>query len=390
MEITCPKCAYTRFVPEGKIPATAEIATCPKCKARFKFRDASGQADASAPQQPAPAPRAAAPDLPREPARRPAPEPRQAPPEASQPSGRPEPPASSPASSASPVSPISMDDRPAAEPAASRADIAPPEPEEAGTGEQTPPSPPQEEPRARQQDDFWDKLETMGSQQQSNAGAYARSGASGAAGSDVPWEQLETYGFFQGMFQTIKQVMLSPIEFFKSMPTRGGISRPLVFYLLISEVVAVFAFVFQMLGMAALTTMGTDGVGGNEIGVLSAMGVGGSALVLILYPLLFTVGLFINAAVTHFFLMIFKAADAGFEGTFRVSAYGNAPIVLAIVPLVGPIVGTIWTLFVLIIGFKYAHRASYGQVIMALLTPLLLLFALGILLAMSIPFLVQG
>ena len=38
MIIRCPQCEHSRSVNEGKIPATAELATCPKCKHRFRFR----------------------------------------------------------------------------------------------------------------------------------------------------------------------------------------------------------------------------------------------------------------------------------------------------------------------------------------------------------------
>ncbi len=371
MEIICPKCGYARLVPEGKIPATAEIATCPKCKARFKFRDASGVADTPVPPQPAAEARAARvpPDFSEAPART-----RSVPQEQKAPEPK------------TPEAPV--EDIPDGQKASRQETRAQQGQVDAAYDDNVSATPPQETPRPGPQDDFWDKLETMGSPQAPSDDRQTRFRT--ANHSDVPWEELETYGFFHGMFQTIKQVMLSPIDFFKSMPVRGGIGRPLVFYLLISEVVAVFAFIFQMLGMAALTTMAPAENAVDGLGMFSAMGIGGSAMILILYPVLFTIGLFINSGITHFFLMLFKAADSGFEATFRVSAYGNAPIVLAIIPLVGPIVGTIWALFVLIIGFKYAHRASYGQVIMALLTPLLLLFVLVILIATAIPFLALG
>ena len=38
MIIRCPHCEYTRSITESKIPPTAELATCPKCKNRFRFR----------------------------------------------------------------------------------------------------------------------------------------------------------------------------------------------------------------------------------------------------------------------------------------------------------------------------------------------------------------
>ena len=45
MIIRCPQCEHSRSVNEGKIPATAELATCPKCKHRFRFRTVGGAAE---------------------------------------------------------------------------------------------------------------------------------------------------------------------------------------------------------------------------------------------------------------------------------------------------------------------------------------------------------
>lgn len=42
VEITCPQCAYTRSIPEGKIPPGVKWATCPRCKNRFEFSARSG------------------------------------------------------------------------------------------------------------------------------------------------------------------------------------------------------------------------------------------------------------------------------------------------------------------------------------------------------------
>ncbi len=39
MRITCPDCGFSRHVPDDKVPASSAIATCPRCKCRFKFRE---------------------------------------------------------------------------------------------------------------------------------------------------------------------------------------------------------------------------------------------------------------------------------------------------------------------------------------------------------------
>ncbi len=38
MQIICPQCGFDRELAEDKIPARAQVATCPKCKHKFRFR----------------------------------------------------------------------------------------------------------------------------------------------------------------------------------------------------------------------------------------------------------------------------------------------------------------------------------------------------------------
>lgn len=38
MRITCPQCGFFREIPDNKVPVTSTMATCPKCRHRFKFR----------------------------------------------------------------------------------------------------------------------------------------------------------------------------------------------------------------------------------------------------------------------------------------------------------------------------------------------------------------
>lgn len=49
MIIRCPQCEHSRNVNEHKIPPTAELATCPKCKHRFRFRTVP---EAASPDEP--------------------------------------------------------------------------------------------------------------------------------------------------------------------------------------------------------------------------------------------------------------------------------------------------------------------------------------------------
>ncbi|GAB6036959.1 hypothetical protein JCM15519_15180 [Fundidesulfovibrio butyratiphilus] len=44
MRIVCPQCGYSREISASKIPARSSVATCPKCRFRFRFREDSSPA----------------------------------------------------------------------------------------------------------------------------------------------------------------------------------------------------------------------------------------------------------------------------------------------------------------------------------------------------------
>ena len=188
-----------------------------------------------------------------------------------------------------------------------------------------------------------------------------------------PWEKLDEYGFFSGLTQTIKRAMLHPIRFFSSMAVGLGLAKPLIFYLLVGEFQAACQMLWQMLGVSAMMTM----TGGREAVDMGGMMSVGPITILILYPVLLAVGLFFSTAVSHVLLMLFRAASAGFEGTFRAMAYSAAPMVLAVVPILGPFTGAVWSMVIMVIALKYIHQTTYTRIGLAFLVPVVV-FALAL------------
>ncbi len=313
MEIICPHCDFSRIVPDDKIPATAEMATCPKCGQKFRFRTL----EESAPQVRDAAPRTA-----------PAPE----------------------RSVAPPAPPLPYENEPADQ--------------RTPSSESRPASPAPEGDVFSGLDALGERDEQRDPQRRSWARSYEDDAYDGNREEEVPWERLDVYGFFPGLFQTIKRAMLHPQQFFASMPLGRGFMRPMVFYVLLSMVYAIMQYAFESLGLSMLGRM-TDQ--GEMMGAGEFVGMGAaSALILLLYPIVFTVGLFLMAAIYHLFLSLFQAASSGFEGTFRAVAYGSAPSILTVVPILGWMVASVWTLVVTIIGLKTIHRTTYARVLIAL------------------------
>lgn len=364
MDVTCPQCGFYREIPDNAIPATAKLATCPKCQHKFRFREdepseAAAPADEGFGFESPETGQAAAP-------RR----------------DEPEPP-------------------PHVTPSAPEREH-PKEPSAAGQARK-------EQPR-----DLWSSLEDMGepadkgdegdeggpNQQHgqplggpSYSRTFDRSHLAGGYDSgrgEVPWENLDQYGFFGGLFDTIRQAMLRPFSFFEAMPVTGGMARPLLFYTLCSEFAAIIGYFWERMG---LTLMGMGGLGGESIGPATPEAATGAApnwgeifatglgepslqvalILLLVYPLLFAVGLMISTAIFHLFLMIFQSASGGFEGTFRALSYANAPAVLAAIPLLGPVAAGLWGMVLIFIGLSRAHRVGVLRVIAAFIVPIVVL-----------------
>ncbi|MFN2268999.1 MAG: YIP1 family protein [Desulfonatronovibrio sp.] len=221
-------------------------------------------------------------------------------------------------------------------------------------------------PNDKDDDSIWSRLESMGNRQQD----APKTEHAKASGYEVPWETLEKTGFFPGFIETIKRAMLAPSAFFYKMPLKGLV-MPLTFFLLISVIQALATFIWNMAGI--FPTAAQHEAGGLGMGMMGL----GSFFIVIVYPLFMGIWLFIAAGITHLFLTLFQAGKSGFEGTFRATAYGSAPMILGLIPFLGPLVGAAWSLGITVIGYKQIHETSYLKVIVAMLTPLIIIMVLA-------------
>ena len=288
MRITCPQCGFSRQVPDEKIPETTELATCPKCSHRFRFRTLE-QAPVQIPDQapgPAPAPKDQA-------------------------------------------------------------------PKNQATDEE-----------------FWAGVERMAPPPDHGADHDADHGPDNgpiqAQAQDtteveieVPFERLDKYGFFPGLWLTIRRAMLSPRLFFRVMPMKG-IAAPLAFYLLLFEFSLVLDLVWAKVGLPPISSLHPalfpldPGVGGPV----------GPVTLFVMYPAMAAMIAFGASAAVHLVLRLMRSGERGFEGTFRAQAYSNAPLILSVFPY-GYLAGLVWGLALFVIGLKNVHRTSGLKVALA-------------------------
>jgi len=480
MRITCPQCGFFRELPDNKVPVTSTMATCPKCRHRFRFRPEatpskresrlaepresslstpasenegesswrrSGPAAARLRQAEAHDPVAT--PLPEEisaPTPEPAPErapvasdpiePRSEPSVAArtvrqrrhelvdEPPAVPEaphwsdmedpplppedvlaPPRGHDAGTAKARPVVVPDESPTAspvieesvqpsrpEPVAPAEEPAPAAPAAAApvaptpTVDLTPPEAPSEPvapaPKTRRKlldkdgvRDIWARLQAMDERPKSrpkadkpeaNGTERAERPASEPPITDpIPWERLDSYGFLPGLGLTLRQILLSPGEFFAAMPEGRPKGKALVFNLLISEFLFVIDFLWSLFGLR-----GKWAEPGNAdlLGSVTASPGLGFLLILLLVPPLLSVGVYLDAWLTHLLLLLFRSAKKGFSETFRVLCYSAAPTTLSAVPVAGQLLSPIilvWYMAIQAIGLTKVHQGGLTQTLAA-------------------------
>ncbi|MFW5498005.1 MULTISPECIES: zinc-ribbon domain-containing protein [unclassified Maridesulfovibrio] len=337
MKVTCPECDFSSEIPEDKIPATAQLATCPKCQAKFKFRDFEEESDP-------------VPGLAPEDTNLPAPE------------------------------------EDGYQDAAAYAQQHAQEQQPEGYGEEQPqpydeqfnqqPEATREEQIQEDKSDIWQRLDSMKPEVDLHEEEHGYETESYAEENEVPFENLEKYGFFPGLFLTIKKIILSPAAFFKDMPLKGFL-MPLFFFVILAEFQEICNFVWAMTGVD--TSMGAD-VGRimNDSMIADSLqdGTGPALFSLLLYPLMLAGISFPLIGMTHILLMIFGAGDRGYQATFRATTYSYAPIILCIVPIVGDMIGALISVAISIIAYKNIHNTTYMRVVLSMVMPIVLLLVI--------------
>lgn len=191
------------------------------------------------------------------------------------------------------------------------------------------------------------------------------------------WEQRDQLGFFPALLETVKTVLLQPVDTFARMRRSGDWMGPGLYALLLGTVgfwiSTVFDFMFQAMG-----------IGGEELQFMATMGAAALVGILIIMPFMVVLGLLISTLIFHLCLMLVGGANQPMETTFRVVAYSmGSTATLHIVPICGSFIGSIWNLVLLVIGFSKAHDIGIGRAIAAVLLPLVLCCGLIVVFAVA-------
>lgn len=305
MEIRCPECGYSKKVNPDSISPDITVATCPKCSTKFKLRPSDETVESQSVEPDADAARSEMSQLGKSHTDEPAEEVKR------------------------PVRPE---------------DLYPP-----SMRRETP-----AEPEDLMQDEFWKNDDSKPSSDEDPLRmVYSDGQPLNGMPTDVPWAEVKELGFFPAITATVKGVLFKPELFYEIMNKSGKFSIPFSYFILISLAAVLVETLWQS-------------VFGNPLFPAETMGplsIDELFSIMFISPLILVFYLFTTGAVLHGALRLTGAAKGRLGVTLRVLCYASTADLLAIIPVVGPLVGGLWKLIIIVKGLKTAHGTTYTRVL---------------------------
>jgi predicted Zn finger-like uncharacterized protein len=362
MIIRCPNCEHSRSIPESKIPPTAELATCPKCKNRFRFRTLRPVVE--------PETTATAPAPPRAPSNAPSPE-------------SPKPEIQRPQSALQETAP--QEDIWDAMDALNQRWQKRVDTEEKDSGHFIfPYSSEGRAPEERVEQDIRMLRDAPPERPLRDLGTMREFPDSQSAESldedvplslqepdltdnAIPWENPARNGWLRGFAATLHGAMFKGPEFFSGFNASGSLTPGYLFFLIMGYVTIIGSLAWTQAAVILLPDMAPMFLG--RIGLPA---------LLILAPLALGLMLLFITGCIRISLRILSPTQADFVVIYKVVSYAVAPFILSIAPFLGPPLGALWFLVCLSIGCRNALGLSWPLAVLVPLPPaLILLFGLA-------------
>ncbi len=188
----------------------------------------------------------------------------------------------------------------------------------------------------------------------------------------VAWED-PSVAFPASLLRTWRDSLFQPSGFFRRVAWEGSLARPLLYYLLVSITSAFFVLLWRSTDAPLLPA-----AFGPETPL--------APLVQFFFePFAALIGLGLGVLVLQLFALILAPARRGMRATARVFCYSAGPAVFTAAPIVGPAVGAVWSLVLLVIGLREAHRTTPGRAAAIVLIPVVgFIMVLGLLVVLLV------
>jgi len=193
------------------------------------------------------------------------------------------------------------------------------------------------------------------------------------------WENHPPAKLWPSMVTSVTQVLSTPAKTFANMPTTGGFLKPLKFYVIVGTLTSWVSMAYQL----ALTLVNpTLTMGENADKIPQGTFVAVFGFIFLIMPVLCAIGAFVSSGLFHLPVLVLGGSDKNFETTFRVVCYaGAAASVFQLVPVCGSYILMIYTLVLMVIGLREAHKITTITAVFAVLVPVL--FCCGALVALG-------
>lgn len=219
------------------------------------------------------------------------------------------------------------------------------------------------------QDEEEDIRQTAARAYQAEAGRLEKDAREAAAN---PWELAPwPAGWTQAFFQTLFKVLFYAPAFFANLPQPASLFRPLSFFSIITLFQSVTDRLWALffIDKVAPQVMTEEQLG--KILELFAMDDNFFLTILTRFgTMIFQ--LYLYSLILFIAYRLIAPQRAGFALIFQVAAYSCAPAVLCLVPVLGSVVGWIWSLVCLLTGLKAALRLGWLGVLIGF-SPIVLL-----------------
>jgi hypothetical protein len=189
------------------------------------------------------------------------------------------------------------------------------------------------------------------------------------------WEDPSTHWTAKGLISSLRESLFAPTHFFRIMNVTGGITDPLLYALITGMVSWMIYYFWQIVFHDPLNSY-IPLKGASDFDVFQRTGILAAA---VFTPIILIVSLFIWSGILHLLLMTVRGAKNGFEATFRAVSYSIGGYVFLMIPFCGAIIAALWTIVLAIIGLKEAHGTTGGKATFAVLFPLIMCCAIGVL-----------
>jgi hypothetical protein len=175
----------------------------------------------------------------------------------------------------------------------------------------------------------------------------------------------------RSFLEVARGVLVEPAAFFAGLggPRPDRVKGPLIFAIICALISSPFAFFLQRYDplaprqpdmVSGFTSMFRD----NPAAAIAL-----AVLLVALLPLFAVLGVYIGAAVQHFFVFLFVRERRGYWGTFPVVAYGGSALALfSWIPILGYLV-MLYGVYVTTMGLREMHGTSTARALLAALVP---------------------